>query len=108
MFFFKNLLILDKKKNLKQKMFGYIIQSLAYNFVILFILFILSPCYILLASGMGKIYLHFHQYLQGRGTYFYKYLGDVSWLFPFKVKINWNYFIFNFHDNFRVKVISKL
>ena len=66
-------------------MFGYILQSFTYNFLILWILFILSPCYIFLASGMGKMYVHLNQYLQQRGTYIYKYIGDLSWMIPFKV-----------------------
>ena len=67
-------------------MIGYIIQSFTYNFLILWILFILSPCYIILASGMGKIYVYLFQYLHLKGTYIYKYIGDISWMMPFKVK----------------------
>ncbi|CAD8176102.1 unnamed protein product [Paramecium octaurelia] len=62
------------------QVFSFFSQQVMFIWLLVFI----TPLYVFLASVMAKGLQILHQMAINRQSLIYKYLGDVSWLFPFK------------------------
>ncbi len=61
-------------------------SSLANTLAMLWTLFFLGPLYLILATILSRVMQFLYVYSKNRTTVLYKYLGDISWIFPFNVR----------------------
>jgi len=64
-----------------------IFEALSGNLIILWVMFFLCPIYLFLGNLIANLYKNAWIFATNKQSIIYQTVGDISWLFPFAVRI---------------------